>query len=111
MDLKKNLLLAREQNAFASRQLCTDEESEQYRKLLADNKPLPAGVFFYALENYFYSIPDLQDISHEEMIELTLQEQLSAIKTIKKCVVYFTTISIISLVLGAIAALVFALNM
>ena len=101
MDLKKKLLHAREENGFVKRYEYTKEENAAF----ADLQKLPANVFRYGSDDSFYTIPDLENISNEEMIELTLQEQLltmqeqlSALRTIKNCVVFFTVLTVIGLV-------------
>lgn len=88
---------------------CTHEENVAYRKLLKNNEPLPEGILCrnpngspeYAA---FYRI-EKAALSKDELSEYLQCEQLKSIITIRKCVVFFTVLTVISLVCGVIAAL------
>lgn len=84
---------------------CSFSENEQYAQLLKEGKPLPEGVV---------KIPDSSDeypdfcviieskLSEDELAEYIQLRQLKNIITIKKCLVFFTTMSIISIIGGII---------
>ena len=88
---------------------CTDSETEEYRKLLSQGMPLPNDILCrdpdisneYAT---FYTVQETK-LSKEELLEYVQYKQLCTLITIKKCVVFFTVLTIISLVCSAIAAL------
>ena len=94
---------------------CTDSETEEYRKLLAQGLSLPAGVLRrnsgesdeYAM---FYTIRETK-LTKDERSEYIQYKQLSTLITIKKCVVFFTVLAVISLVLSAIAGLAIGLSL
>ena len=73
MDLKTKLLEYRRLNCLASEVICSQEESEQYKKLVLSGQGLPNGVY-RKVENgkdYFYTIADDQnELTYEETIEL-----------------------------------------
>ena len=88
---------------------CTEEENQEYLKLQRENKPLPNGVFtrhrngsIDALE--FYRFQEIS-LTKEELFEYIQYKQLHTLMTIKKCVVFFTILIIISLIFGILAAL------
>ena len=88
---------------------CSYEENEQYRKLLQENKPLPSGILCrnpggsveYAS---FYKV-ERTALSKDELAEYLQYKQLKSIITIKKCMVFFTVLTVISLACGFILAL------
>lgn len=88
---------------------CSKEECAKYKEMVENNQPLPEGVHRYTYENgevsheLFYTVykPDLSDA---EINEYLTYKQLGYIKTIKNCVVFFTVLTVISLVLGFLAA-------
>ena len=88
---------------------CTDSETEEYRKLLSQGASLPDGVLrrnpevsdAYAM---FYIVKETE-LSKDNLSEYLQYKQLCTLITIKKCVVFFAVLTIISLICSAIAAL------
>ena len=88
---------------------CSYEENEKYRNLLQKNEPLPNGILRrnpggsveYAS---FYKV-ERTALSKDELAEYLQYKQLESIITIKKCVVFFTVLTVISLVCSLILAL------
>ena len=77
---------------------CTEQENSEYTKMRENGDPLPQGVREYSNPpNEFYKIYD-PELSKEELAEFLTYKQLSLLNTIKKCVVFFTILTIISLV-------------
>ena len=81
---------------------CTKEENKKYRKMVEANQTLPAGVYsdddevdVTLMEFYTIYEPDLSDA---EIQEYLTYKQLSLIRTIKNCVVFFTVLTIIGLI-------------
>ncbi len=97
---------------------CSKQENKEYQKLLKDGGTLPEGVYAYVYSTgetsttEFYTVyePDLTESEKAEYLtyeKLDLLETIKdCIKTIKGCVVFFTTLAII----GIIAYLIIMLN-
>ena len=101
MSLKTKLLEHRRLNCLASEVICSQEESEQYKKLVQSGHGLPNGVYRKVEKDkdYFYTIADDQsELTHEETMELIGLMQLEKISTIKSCCVFFTILAIVGLV-------------
>lgn len=88
---------------------CSKEDCKKYKEMVENNQTLPEGVYRYTYENgevspdLFYTIykPDLTDA---EISEFLTYKQLGFIKTIKNCVVFFTVLTIISLIISFLVA-------
>ena len=82
---------------------CTKQENKEYQQLLKDGGTLPEGVFAYFYDtgetstSDFYTIYET-DLSESEIREYLTYKQLSLIKTIKNCVLFFTILTIIGMV-------------
>lgn len=82
---------------------CTKQENEEYQKLLEVGGTLPEGVYAYVYTNgeisttEFYTIYE-PDLTEAEKREYLMYKQLSYIKTIKNCVVFFTALTIIGMI-------------
>lgn len=83
---------------------CTNRENKEYRKILDDGGALPEGVHGRtfggdeASATEFYTIYET-DLTESEIREYLTYKQLSLIRTIKNCVLFFTVLTIIGLVL------------
>ena len=76
---------------------CTKKENEEYKQMLKSGKTLPEGVHAYTYEpDEFYKIHEA-DLTEAEINEYLTYKQLSLIRTIKNCVVFFTTLTVIGL--------------
>jgi hypothetical protein len=107
MKLKKEFERLKYQLGFLKRTDCSANDTKKYIEMLNQGMPLPDGVFrddpdcrnefatFYTVEK--------TELSKEEISEYIQYKQLCTLITIKKCVVYFTVLSIISLVAGLIS--------
>ena len=88
---------------------CSYEENEKYRKLLQENKPLPKDILCRYPDGpveyaSFYKV-ERTVLSKDELSEYLQYKQLKSIITIKKCVVFFTVLTVISLACGLISAI------
>ena len=88
---------------------CSYEENEKYRKLLQENKPLPKDILCRYPDGSveyasFYKV-ERTALSKDELAEYLQYKQLKSIITIKKCMVFFTVLTVISLACGFILAL------
>ena len=110
INLKNELLNLKFDNNIIQKISCTKLECKKYQKLLKEGKPLPEGVYALEFENgeistsEFYTIYDA-NLSSEEIKEYIAFKQLSYIKTIKNCVVFFTILGVFGLIGGIIALL------
>lgn len=82
---------------------CTKQENKEYQQLLKNGGTLPEGIFAYVYDtgetstSEFYTIYET-DLSESEIREYLTYKQLSLIKTIKNCVLFFTVLTIIGMV-------------
>ena len=107
--LRKELEEYRSDLGLLQTRYCTEEENEHYRMVLRDYGVLPNDVFIYndgsdSSMARFYTI-SYTDLTKEEIAEYLTYKQLSCLHTIKKCVVFFTVLAIISMVGSLILAL------
>lgn len=82
---------------------CTLEENKKYAEMQENNIPLPENVAKY---DTVYSTDDAYcviseaELTPEEKAEYVEIKRLRYLKTIKNCLVYFTTLSVISLAMS-----------
>ena len=108
MNLKKELVQFRYEFGVHEQIDCTEEQNAQYRQLAKENKPLPARVYCrnsdptaeYAT---FYSVSEME-LTPEQLNEYLQYKQLKTLTSIKKCMVFFTVLTVISIIGGVIAA-------
>ena len=85
---------------------CTKEENKEYREMLKRGESLPDGVYKYedSLDDElgFYTIY-IPEMTSEETKEYILLKQYGELRTIKKCMVFFTVLAILSIVLSVLA--------
>lgn len=89
---------------------CSTADNEKYAQMLERYESLPNGVFKYKADesnhpNSFYTVKDDAILSDSETIQYILLQQNKNLKSIRKCVIFFTVLTIISLVIGIIAVL------
>ena len=113
---RKDLEILRKEQVYR-KVYFTDEESEKFKTMLQNNEPLTEGV--YESEGRFYKYIDT-DLSEKELTELLLlqqnkylnlmEEHLSIQKgylgSIKGGVIFFVTLTVITLSLGLIMLMV-----
>ena len=107
MKLTKELEQLRHDLGILQEVDCSVEENEKYRKMLQENETLPDGIVRREGEVEYASFYRLEKtiLSKEELAEYLQCRQLKAIETIKKCVVFFTVLTIISLVCALFSVL------
>ena len=115
MSIKTELMQLRREFGALQTANCSAEENEAYRKLLRQKKSLPNGVYqrseklnindaeLYA--NVTFVKLCKSDITDEELQEYFTYKKLAYLKTIKQCVVFFTALTVISLIVGLLLAL------
>lgn len=80
---------------------CSKEDNEKYYETIKRGEGLPEGVCEDDYTETFYTLCK-PDLTHEQRQEYILLRQYEKIKTIKNCVVFFTVLTIISLVASII---------
>ena len=82
---------------------CTKQENKVYQQILKRGGTLPDGVFAYVYDSgetsqtEFYTVYEA-DLSEAEIREYLAYKQLSLIRTIKNCIVFFTILTVIGMV-------------
>ena len=84
---------------------CPDKDSANYRKITKSGASLPDGIFEddSTEGDTYYSVYNA-DLSFEEKIEYLLLKKNAYTKTIKNCVVFFTVIAVISLIVSMVVS-------
>lgn len=83
---------------------CSKEDNKKYKQMLQNGENLPQGVFEYKYEldnagtGDFYTIHK-PELTPEERLEYITFKQLKMLNTIKNCVVFFSTLTVISMVI------------
>lgn len=81
---------------------CSKQENKEYKKLLKDGGTLPEGIYAYEYSDgevsttEFYRIYEA-DLTESEIREYLTYKQMSILRTIKNCVVFFTALTIIGM--------------
>ena len=105
----EKLLQLKRDNGLCFEVACSEEENQEYMELIKQKKLLPKEIIRKELSNgnapdrYYKEIPI--DISQEELQEYCMLKQTKNINTIKNCVVFFTVLTVISLVRTVISFL------
>jgi len=104
-DLKKELNSLQYEIELMQKIDCSKEDNKKYRELSKQGLPLPEGVYAYKTETgedmyQYYTIHIATELSKEERIEYIMLKQFQNIKTIKNCVLFFTILTAISLIVG-----------
>ena len=89
--------------------LCTKEENKVFKDLLKQGQSLPEGVFPYEYDSGILSDSEFyrvvrSDLTQEEIMEYLAYKKLDLLNTIKNCLVFFTTLTIIGIILFLIIA-------
>lgn len=89
---------------------CSKAENKQYQQILKKGSILPNGVYAYVDEfdvastKEFYPVYET-DLSQQEILEYLTYKKLDFIRTIKNCIVFFTVLTVISLILSFFIAI------
>ena len=82
---------------------CTEEENRRYLEMLHKKEKLPIDIVRRtetdgaALNKFFRVVP--LEITHEEIQEYCALKQLKTLNTIKNCALFFTGLTVVSIVL------------
>ena len=82
---------------------CTEKENKVCQKILKSGGSLPEGIYPYVYEGGEVSETDFCTISEPDLTEAEIREyltykQLHMIKTIKNCVLFFTVLTVLSVI-------------
>ena len=85
---------------------CSKQENKEYESIVKHGGKLPEGVYPYSDYSMdgFYTVT-ASDLTEDELKEYLFYKQLSMLKTIKNCVVFFAVLTIISLIFAFFALL------
>ena len=102
IDPKKQLHSYKAQFDLIQKIPCTKEENKVYTKLVKEGKSLPDGIYRYLYEAEediydFYSVYE-PELTEQETMQYLAYKKLELLRTIKNCVVFFTVLTVISLV-------------
>lgn len=113
VDLREELRDYRFEFDFLQKIPCNEQENKLYQNLLENGQELPEGIYRYLHLDYenptteFYKIYET-DLTESERKEYLAYKQLSFIKTIKKCVLFFTSMAITGIVIYIIMMIIAA---
>ena len=102
IDLRKELRSYKYEFDLLQKIPCSKSENKKYKELLENGQELPKGVFRYKYfddseSNEFYTVYE-PDLTEQEIVEYLTYKKLEILNTIKNCVVFFTVLTVISLI-------------
>ena len=99
---------------YTEQEILSESAKEPYIKLLKEGKPMPWDIRCkendYEPESSDFFRITKTDMTEEEIAEYLRYKELKMLRTIKNCVVFFTTLAVISLVCGALSAIVLLMS-
>ena len=118
---KENLTLRDELNLYkcefglTEKIPCSKADNEKFMELVSNGGQLPQSVYRYKdvdtgqFLNEFYIMKDV-DLTQNELEEYLTYKKLKLLNTIKNCVLFFTVLTIITLVISFIFGISIAEN-
>ena len=102
MNLRSLLENYRYEHSVLQKEYCTPQEMKEYSALIKEGEPLPEGIYQYKSDDgtpldSFYRIHKT-DLSREELAEYFMYKNAKCLNTIKNCAVFFTSLTVISLI-------------
>lgn len=109
-DLKKELNSLQYEIQLMQKIDCSKEDNKKYRELSKQGLPIPEGVYAYKSDTgeemyQYYTIHIPTELTKEERVEYIMLKQYQNIKIIKNCVLFFTILTAISLIVGFFSGL------
>lgn len=86
---------------------CDEEENNRCAELVHDNKPLPEGVKHASDMDFRFYREVASDMTEAEIKQYLLMKQTSYLKTIKNCTLFFTILTVISVIIWLVMGLKF----
>ena len=102
VDLREELRYHKFEFDLLQKVPCTKQQNKELQQLLKDGSSLPEGVYAYVYNSgemsttEFYTVLE-SDLTESEIREYLTYKQLSLIKTIKNCVLFFTILTIVGM--------------
>lgn len=101
--IQEEYLILLNENGFCSKEHCSKEENETFSKMKNNSEELPEDVIYY--DSIGFARMNISDLNDEKIkIHISLK-QTQHLKTIKNCLIYFVTLSTISIIIGIIIGL------
>ena len=101
INLREKLRALKFELGLLQRIHCNKQETDMYKKILSTGGTLPENVYVHDTGDIstteFFTIYET-DLTEVERNEYLICEQLSLIKTIKNCVMFFTILTIIGMI-------------
>ena len=88
---------------------CTEKDNKEYKQLVKAGKALPKDIYPFGhdagtpSDSEFYKLY-AADLSDAELAEYLTYKKLSMLKTIKNCLLFFTILTIIGMIILFIVA-------
>jgi len=101
-DLQKELKDLKIKFGFYKKENCLDEENQKFKELRKNDTPLPDDIYYASDIEMFYRYVRDENISEDEFKDYIYLLKAKNINTIKNCFVFFTTLTVIGMVLGII---------
>ena len=101
--IRDELHTYRDEYGLSRKTLCVLNENKEYRQILKDEGELPDGVYPDTSEKnvddmFFYTVTK-PNLTESEIMEYLIYKKLELLRVIKRCVVFFTVLTIISLII------------
>lgn len=104
IDLRNELKNLRTELDLIQKIDCSNADNKLYRKMKKEGKELPTGIYEYKNQtgeplDIFYKLYET-DLTFEEKTEYLMLKKICFIKTIKNCVLFFTILTIIGMIIA-----------
>lgn len=99
---KKMIQALVSETEYSSRVFCDASETNAFRKLEAEGKPIPDDVI--SESGAYYRRKEKIEICTEDLKMFIMLSQMNAVQTIKKCVIFFTALTAGSIIFSVISA-------
>lgn len=104
MKLTKELEALKFKLGILQKVACSESENENFSNLSNQGQPLPEGVMLDDSFDEYYRVQETS-LSKDQLAEYLQYKQLHTLLVIKKCVIFFTVLTILSLAGGLVSML------
>ena len=80
---------------------CSPQESQIYIQAIRSGQPLPTGVYKDPYAPEFFRIAEI-DLTETQRKEFFALQQIKQLTTIKNCMVFFTVLTVIALIVSIV---------
>ena len=81
---------------------CTKEETKEYYEMLKSGQSIPEGIYRDTDSTALFRVKEV-DLTEKETREYLMLEQLKQLRNIKKCMIFFVVLTVISLIFTIIS--------